>query len=46
MSPRKIERWALPLLCGLLAAGDAYAFKSDKQQPINIQADQDRKSVV
>src|SRR5579859_8116802 len=39
MSPRKIKRCVLPLLCGLLASGGAYAFKSDKQQPINIQAD-------
>jgi lipopolysaccharide export system protein LptA len=27
------------LCCGLLAAGSAYALKSDKGQPINIQAD-------
>lgn len=39
MSPRMIERSVLTLLCGLLAAEGAYAFKSDKQQPINIQAD-------
>ena len=38
MYPGKTERVAL-LLCGLLAAGAAFAYKSDKQQPINIQAD-------
>lgn len=39
MYPGKTERAALLLLAGLLAAGGALAFKSDKQQPINIQAD-------
>jgi lipopolysaccharide transport protein LptA len=38
MYPGKIERLAL-LLGGFLAAGAALAYKSDKQQPINIQAD-------
>lgn len=38
MSPNPIKRSALLLLCGLLAAS-AYALKSDKSKPINIQAD-------
>ena len=38
MYPGKTEQ-AVLLAAGLLAAGAALAFKSDKQQPINIQAD-------
>ncbi len=38
MCPGRTERLAL-LLGGLLAATGALAYKSDKQQPINIQAD-------
>lgn len=38
--PRKINsRHALLLLCGLTVAASAWALKSDKNQPINIQAD-------
>ena len=39
MYPVKTERAILLLLAGLLAAGSALAYKSDKGQPINIQAD-------
>lgn len=39
MYPGKTERAVLLLAAGLLAAGTALAFKSDKQKPINIQAD-------
>ena len=39
MSPRNPSPHAALLLCGLLAAGGAYALKSDKSEPINIQAD-------
>lgn len=39
MYPRLIRRNAVLLLCSLLAAGDACALKSDKSQPINVQAD-------
>src|SRR5690348_4914360 len=39
MYPVKTERAVLLLLAGLLAAGSALAYKSDKGQPINIQAD-------
>lgn len=38
MSPNRIDQAALLLLCGLLAVS-AYALKSDKSKPINIQAD-------
>ncbi len=39
MSPRNPNPRAVLLLCGLLAAGGAYALKSDRNKPINIQAD-------
>lgn len=39
MSRPNPKRHLALLLCGLLAAGSAYALKSDKDQPINIQAD-------
>ena len=39
MSPRNPSPRAVLLLCGLLAAGGACALKSDRNKPINIQAD-------
>ncbi|HEV7165111.1 MAG TPA: lipopolysaccharide transport periplasmic protein LptA [Gammaproteobacteria bacterium] len=39
MSPSSLKQCTVFLLCGLLAAESAYALKSDKSQPINIQAD-------
>ena len=41
MSPRRNPKLAplLLSLCGLLAAGRAWALKTDKDQPVNIHAD-------
>lgn len=40
MSPRRSPKFtAAVLACGLLAAGGAWALKTDKNQPININAD-------